>query len=323
MDTDTPDIVVLDHPAHGIPATEYARVLRNRLPNYNVSLAKTKAKERTFVADAPVVTGHHLEEETLSRASDLHLFACTAAGVNHLPLETFADRGIAVTNASGVHGPNIAEHVLGWILMFTRRLDEGLRRQRRREWRRFQSFTELAGSTVTIVGLGTIGEAIVRRLDGFDVHTIGVRHTPSKGGLTDEVIGYDRNAIRAALTRTDVLVLACPLTDTTRGLIGQNELHALPVDAVMINISRGAVVDTDALVTALQQNRIHGAALDVTEPEPLPEDHPLWGFENVFLTPHTSGHTPAYWNRVADILAENIERAENTGEYRELKNQIV
>lgn len=322
MDTNTPDVVVLDHPAHGISASEYARVLRDRLPDHDVALARTPAEERALVTDASVVTGHHLEEDVLSRATELRLFACTAAGVNHLPLEEFADRGIAVTNASGVHGPNIAEHVLGWVLMFVRRLDEGLRRQRRREWRRFQAFGELAGSTVTVVGLGSIGRAIVRRLEGFEVETIGVRHTPSKGGPTDDVIGYDRDDVLAALSRTDVLVLACPLTETTRKLIGETELNALPVDAIVVNISRGPVVDTDALVTAIRQNRIHGAALDVTDPEPLPEDHPLWNLENVFLTPHASGHTPAYWDRVADVLVENLERMDS-GARDELKNQVI
>ena len=125
-----------------------------------------------------------------------------------------------------------------------RRLDEGRRRQRRREWRSFQSFTELAGSTVTVVGLGAIGETIVERLEGFDVETIGVRHTPPKGGPTDEVLGYD--GLQEALIRTDVLVLSCPLTGTTEGFIRAAEFEALPSDAIVVNVARGGVVDTEA-----------------------------------------------------------------------------
>jgi phosphoglycerate dehydrogenase-like enzyme len=207
------------------------------------------------------------------------------------------------------------------VLTFVRRLDEGMRRQERREWRRFQSFTELAGSTVTVVGLGAIGETIVDRLEGFDVETIGVRHTVSKGGPTDEVVGYDD--LQEALVRTDVLVLSCPLTETTEGLIGEAELDALPTDAIVVNVARGGVVDTPALVSALQSSAIHGAALDVTDPEPLPSDHDLWGFENVLLTPHVSGHTPKYWERRADILVENVTRAAETGEYDDLRNRVA
>ncbi|MDZ5811082.1 D-2-hydroxyacid dehydrogenase [Halorubrum sp. AD140] len=317
----TIDVAVLDHDAHGIPAADYAEILDRRLPDRDVRLATTPDEHRRYLREATVVAGKYVDAEEVRAAEDLRLFACNAAGVDHLPLDALAERGVAVTNASGVHGPGIAEHVLGWVLTFARRLDEGRRRQRRREWRRFQSFTELAGSTVTVVGLGSIGEAVVERFRGFDVDTIGVRHTVAKGGPTDEVIGYD--GLPDALPRTDVLVLACPLTETTEGLIGESELDALPTDAVVVNVARGGVIDTPALVDALRANALHGAALDVTDPEPLPSDHDLWGFENVFVTPHVAGHTPKYWERCADILVENLERVAETGEYDGLKNQVA
>lgn len=317
----TVDIAVLDHDAHGIPAAEYGEILRRRLPDREVRLAATPDERRQYLREATVIAGKNIEESELEGAGNLRLFACNAAGVDHLPLDALAERGVAVTNASGVHGPNIAEHVLGWVLTFARRLDEGRRRQRRREWRRFQSFTELAGSTVTVVGLGAIGEAVVQRFDGFGVDTIGVRHTVSKGGPTDELLGYDDLA--AALPRTDVLVLTCPLTETTDGLIGAAELDALPTDAIVVNVARGGVIDTPALVDALRANTLHGAALDVTDPEPLPTDHDLWGFDNVFLTPHVAGHTPNYWERRADVLVENVERVAETGSYDGLRNQVA
>ncbi|QLG63652.1 D-2-hydroxyacid dehydrogenase [Halorarum salinum] len=323
MDTDTPHIVVLDDDAHAVPAADYVEILRDGLPDATVEHARMPAEVRELVPRAEVVTGKALDAETVRAAPRLELFACTTAGVNHLPLDAFEDAGVAVTNASGVHGPNMAEHVIGWLLMFTRRLDEGLRRQRRREWRRFQSFGELEGRTVTVVGLGAIGEAIVRRLEPFGVETVGVRYSPGKGGPTDEVIGYGEAEFADALARTDVLVLACPLTGTTEGLVGAEELRTLPPDAVVVNVARGGVLDTDALVDALRWNRIHGAALDVTDPEPLPEDHPLWSMENVFLTPHAAGHTPKYWERVAGILIENLEHVEADGEHRDLRNQVV
>lgn len=321
MPTDTPRIAVLDHDAHGIPAARYVEILRTRLPEDTVAHVTPTADRESLLSEASVIAGSDIEMAELRAAEQLQLFACNSAGVDHLPLDTLSEQGVSVTNASGVHGPNVAEHVLGWTLMFARRLDEGQRRQERREWRRFQSFTELAGSTVTVVGLGSIGQAVVERFDGFDVTTLGVRHTPSKGGPTDEVFGYE--GLTDALVRTDVLVLCCPLTETTDGLISSTAFDALPTDAIVINVARGGVIDTQALVTALQGNRIHGAALDVVDPEPLPNDHKLWGFENVFLTPHVSGHTPKYWERRADILVGNLERVTTTGEYEGLENQVL
>lgn len=317
----TIDIAVLDDDAHGIPAADYADVLRDRLPDREARLAATPNERRRLLREAPVIAGKHLSVDDVEAAKNLQLFACNSAGVDHLPLDELGARGVAVTNASGVHGPNVAEHVLGWILTFVRRLDEGRRRQQRREWRRFQSFAELTGSTVTVVGLGSIGEAIVQRLEGFDVSTVGARYSPEKGGPTDEVIGYD--GLPEVLPRTDVLVLACPLTETTAGLVGKPEFDALPTDAIVVNVARGGVIETQALIDAIRGNSIHGAALDVTDPEPLPSDHDLWGFENVFVTPHVSGHTPKYWERRADVLVENLELIAETGVYEDLRNQVV
>lgn len=323
MTAHNPDVVVLRGKAHGIPSTEYGEALRQRLPDYDVRVATTPREERELVANAPVVTGLAIDEELVGLAEDLRYFACGSAGTGHLPMDELADRGAAVTNASGVHVPNIAEHVVGSMLMFARRLDEGLRRQQRREWRHFQAFGELQGSTVTVVGLGKIGESIVDRLRPFGVETIGVRYTPEKGGPTDEVIGFDAGDLHAALARTDYLVVACPLTETTRGLVGEEEFETLPADAVLVNIGRGPIVDTDALVAALRGNDIHAAAVDVTDPEPLPEDHPLWNLENALITPHVSGHTSEYWTRNADIVANNLRKIESTGEYRALENQVL
>ncbi len=227
-----------------------------------------------------------------------------------------------MTNASGVHGPNIGEHVVGAILHFTRRFHVGERRQRRREWRHYKA-TELQGSTVTVVGLGAIGQSVCTRLEPFGVDTIGVRYTPEKGGPTDEVIGFEDAAFDDALARTDYLVLACPLTETTRGLLDREAFITMKPESVLVNIARGPVVETDALVAALRSNRIRGASLDVTDPEPLPEEHPLWTFENVQITPHNAGHTPEYYDRLADIVAENRRRFDESGSDAALENVVL
>jgi phosphoglycerate dehydrogenase-like enzyme len=320
MNGDGPDVLVRREGVHGISTSEYATALRERLPEYDVRLARTPAEERELVTNARVVAGKTIDEDLLDRAENLELLACSFAGYGHLPMDAIEGHDVSVTTASGVHGPNIAEDVLGHLLTLTRRHHEGWRRQQNREWRAYPT-REFAGSTVTVAGLGALGSAVVERLQGFDVDTIGIRHSPEKGGPTDEVVGPDR--LHEALARTDHLVLTVPLTDETEGMIGESEFTTLPPDATIVNVARGPVVDTAALVSAVRSNDIGGAALDVTDPEPLPEDHPLWGFENVLITPHNAGNTPKYYERLADILAENLRRVADTGEYEGLKNQVL
>ena len=316
------DVLVLRRGVHGTSPERYADLLRERLPDHEVVRARTPSEERELIAEAPVATGHVLSEGLLDAAEELELFACSAAGVDHLPLAELEARGVAVTNASGVHGPNIAEYVVGNVLAFSRNLHEGWRRDDRAEWRHFRAHDrELGDSTATVVGLGAIGQAIAERLEPFGCHRIGVRYTPEKGGPTEEVVGFD--ALHDALARTDYLLLACPLTDTTRGLVGAEEFDTLPPDAVLVNVGRGPIVDTDALVSALRRNALRGAALDVTDPEPLPADHPLWRLENALVTPHSSGHTPEYYPRLADILAGNLKRVADTGSYDDLDNRVA
>lgn len=318
-ETPDPDVLVLRGGAHGIPAEEYRDELRARLPDHRIALARTPHQERELIRTARIVSTVDIDDELLKQAEQLELFAGVAAGYGHLPLETFAEMGVTATTASGIHAPNIAEQVLGYLLTMTRRLREGWRRQQRHEWRHYQA-GEFKDSTVTVIGLGAIGQAIVQRLSGFEVDTIGVRYTPEKGGPTDEVIGFEPDAVHDALARTDHLVIASPLTETTRGLIDADAFETLPPDATLTNIGRGPIVETDALITAIQKSQIGDVALDVTDPEPLPPDHVLWQFENVMITPHNAGHSPKHWPRLADIVARNV-RALDTGD--ELENVVT
>ncbi|NUE03798.1 D-2-hydroxyacid dehydrogenase [Halorubraceae archaeon YAN] len=310
---ESPDIVVLREGTEGLSMESYAETLHKRLPEYTVFHAQTPSQEREAIPNARVVTGISIDEELFADADRLSLFACTFSGTDHLPTDALLDHGVTVTNAGGIHAPGIAEQVVGNMLVFSRRLHEGWRRKQQAQWRHFQS-GELLGSTVTIVGLGSIGTEVVKRLSGFGVETIGVRYTPSKGGPTDSVIGFESDELHDALARSQYVVMACPLTETTRHLIGAEALATLDPDSVIINVARGGVIDTDALVNALQSSSIRGAALDVTDPEPLPADHPLWGLENCLITAHTGGHTPKHWDRLAEIVAQNMAAIESGGE---------
>lgn len=312
-------IVVLRQGVHGMDVDDYAAALNERVPDrFEVEVAKTPREERSLLETASVATGLTIDAETIEAAENLELFACSFAGADHLPLDLLEEHGVTVTTASGVHGPNVAEHAIGGILAFARNFGRARSQQRRRVWRHYQA-DELKGNTVTIVGMGPIGQAIAKRVEPFGVETIGVRYTPEKGGPTDETIGFDEAAFNDALARTKYLVLACPLTDVTEGLIGGSELETLPPSAVIVNVARGEVLETASLVEAIRGNAIDGAALDVTDPEPLPADHPLWTFDNVLITPHNAGHTPKYWERLASIVAENVSKLDG-GEFT---NRVV
>jgi phosphoglycerate dehydrogenase-like enzyme len=303
---DDVDVLVLRRGTEGLAMADYAAEIRDRLPDATVRLARTPGEERRLARTARVITGVDIDDAVLAAAEELELFACVFAGTDHLDADALRERGVAVTNAGGIHAPGIAEQVLGQILTFARDLHEGWRREDRREWRHYQP-GELKGSTVTVVGLGSIGTEVVQRLEGFDVDTVGVRYTPSKGGPTDEVIGHEPEPFHDALARSEYVVVACPLTDETRGLIDREAIATLPPSAVIVNVARGPIVDTDALTAALETSGLRGAALDVTDPEPLPADHPLWAIDSCRITPHVGGHTPEHWPRMADILAHNVD----------------
>ncbi|SDY58599.1 D-2-hydroxyacid dehydrogenase [Halopenitus persicus] len=319
--TRDPDVVVFRQGTEALSPASYADAIRRRLPDLTVALAETPREERDLLPGARIATGISITDEQVELAEELELFVVASSGTDHLPMDRLRDRGILVANASGIHAPGIAEQVLGYLLVFARRIHQGIRQQADNRWRHYQA-TELMGSTVTVVGLGAIGHAIAERLDAFGVETIGVRYTPEKGGPTDEVVGFDDDDLHAAFARSEYVVLCSPLTETTRRLIGPDEIATLGPDSVVVNVGRGPLVDTDALVEALQVGDLAGCALDVTDPEPLPNDHPLWDLDNAIITPHMGGHTPEHWPRLADVLAENARRLEEGADRDRLRNLV-
>jgi phosphoglycerate dehydrogenase-like enzyme len=265
--------------------------------------------------EADVVIAQGLSDGEVARASRLCWLSSVAAGLEGIATPALLARGVAVTNASGVHGPNIAEHVLAMMLMFTRGLPKLFRAQLARRWERnLTSRTdgpgELTGKTLLIVGLGRIGEAIAARARPFGVRLVALKHDPSTrhdaGVAVDELLPMD--ALDEALGRADHVCLTVPLTRATHHLIDARRIARLRAGAFIYNVSRGAVIDEAALVDALRAGKLAGAGLDVFEEEPLPETSPLWDLDNVILTPHVSGATPLYFERTATLFADNLDR---------------
>ena len=263
--------------------------------------------------------------EFLDTAPELKYVHVGAVGYDSFDVEAIRARGIRLCNSSGVNRNAVADHGMAMILSFTRQLHSARDRQFKAEWRGMISDIakredELTGKTLLIYGLGAIGGRLARLAQAFDMRVVGIkRDTAEAPDNVDAVHGPD--AFLEVLAEADVVALTCPLTDRTRGLIDETALAAMKDTAYLINLSRGPVVDEQALVSALAERRIAGAGLDVFDPEPLPATSKLWGFETVIITPHTGGETQAYEENVIDLLAENLNRLRN-GEI-ELLNQIV
>jgi phosphoglycerate dehydrogenase-like enzyme len=275
-------------------------------------------------ADVVVVSGLW-RNELIARASKLRFIQSIGAGVDQFEREGLRARGIRLASAQGVNARAVAEHAMGLILAIMRRIPEGRDNQRRRHWRPMisdpgQREDELGGKTLLIVGLGGIGSRLATLARAFGLRVIATKRDPSTGAGAADIVVADAR-LREVLPQADIVALTCPLTPQTEKLINAAALAAMKPSAYLINVARGRVVDEPALIAALDAGRIAGAALDTTVEEPLAESSPLWGFDNVLITPHTAGETRRYEDNVLDILLENLERL-GRGEM-ELKNQIV
>jgi phosphoglycerate dehydrogenase-like enzyme len=219
--------------------------------------------------------------------------------------------GIPVTNAAGVKAPVIAEHAMTILLTLARRVVDIVEGQRRREWIRFEVhplMTGAEGKTLVVVGMGAIGREVARKAKAFDMRVVGVSRAGKAEGDFDAVL--PRTGLRAALAHADAVVLCLPSDAETRHLIGAAELAAMKPTAFLVNVARGEIVDQDALTEALRDGRIAGAALDVTDPEPLPPENSLWTLTNVLISPHVSGGGSTGLVRFSTLFAENLRRYE-------------
>ncbi len=241
--------------------------------------------------------------EAVRRAGKLTWLNSIYAGLDFLPLDLLAERRVTVTNGAGINAITIAEYVVMLMLTHAKGYRDVVRAQDRHEWLMDSpGKLELAGTRALLLGLGAIGGLIMTRLQAFDVEIVPVRRTPAAGAL-----GPDE--WRARLGEFDWVILAVPATPETDSMIGAAELAAMKDSAVLVNIARGAVVDQNALVESLQAKRIGGALLDVTTPEPLPSDDPLWNLENAQITMHLSGRAQSkMFVRSAERFVENCHR---------------
>lgn len=265
------------------------------------------------------------KNELAAKNPRLKLIQSISAGTDQYDREVLKANGIRLASGHGVNANAVAEHAISLILSLSRQLHFLRDAQAAKSWRGMQGDRairedEIEGKTVLIVGAGRIGQRLVALCKAFGMKVIATRRNPSAGaGPADEVVAD--GALMAKLPEADFVVLTCPLTPETTNLISGLQLAAMKPTAFLINCARGKVVDEPALIAALQAKKIRGAALDVTQEEPLPASSPLWAMREVIVTPHSAGETVRYEDRVIDLLIENADRLAR-GETK-LVNEIV
>lgn len=295
-----------------LPAPEeHVEELRRNFPE--VEITTVEPDELTDALEtADAVVAWRVPEEAIQNARNLKWIHRGAAGVEDLITPSLRDSDIILTNSSGVHATNIAEHVLACMLAFARRLPKLLTMQRDHRWegRKVIGVFELTGQKVLLVGLGEIGQAVATRANALGMDTIGVRRNPNltRPDGVDTMMSIDR--LHEALSGAHHVVNSLPFTRTTKGMFDEAAFEAMRDGAYFYNVGRGRTVDTQALVRALERGKLAGAGLDVTDPEPLPEDSPLWDMPNVIITGHTAGKTPNMWPRVFKLVENNLRRYE-------------
>lgn len=257
---------------------------------------------------AEIVFGN-LPPEMLARAEGLRWLQLNSAGADAYMKPGALAPGVALTTAVGAYGLTVSEHMLAMLLSMNRRLPEYEENQKNALWRPMGEVRSVEGATILILGLGNIGGDFARKVKALGAYTIGIRRkTGECPAYLDEMHPLD--ALDAVLPRADVAAICLPLTGETRGLFGDARFARMKPGALLMNIGRGPIVETDALLRALEKGALGGACLDVTDPEPLPADHPLWRQERVMITPHVAGqfYLPETKNRVVGIFCENLGR---------------
>jgi phosphoglycerate dehydrogenase-like enzyme len=295
--------------------------LKETLPNLELVPQGNPEQTLKDIVGCDGYIGVELDTNTLEAARKLRWIQIMTAGVEHIIGQpVISERNITVTNCKIVMGPQIADHAMALLLSITRNMRFYVHEMDKASWDRSGGLPlmELHGKTMLIIGLGGIGTQVAERAKAFGMRVIAVdmKDTPMMGAV--EYVGKP-DELDTLLPGADVVVSCVPSTGSSRKMLGAKQFEVMKKGAYVINVSRGAIIDTAALTAALQAGKLAGAGLDVTDPEPLPADSALWKMSNVVITPHIAGYSDGREPRTLDIARENIERFVNG---RPLKNIV-
>ena len=295
------------------------KLLEEQAPCAKFEYSTPKTVHIEQVKQANVIIGNP-SVEMLTSAENLECLQLMSSGTGDYIKEGVLRDGVLLTTATGAYGLAIAEHMLGLLLQIYKRLYSYRDNQKNGEWKDEGSVKSIYNTTALIVGLGDIGSEFAQRIHALGGHTIGVRRAGTdKPAFLDELYLMDK--LDELLPRADVVALSLPQTKETNHMFNRRRLNLMKQDAVLLNVGRGTAIDTEALCDVLESGRLMGVGLDVTEPEPLPQNHRLWKIPNAIITPHVSGgaHLAETCERIVNISAKNLNAFING---RELNNLV-
>lgn len=287
--------------------------LRREFPEHTFTRADSDAEMLARIVDTDVLYGARLNRSHLAAARRLRWIHSPAAGVGNMLFPEMVASPVILSNSRGNSAVTIAEHVLAVTLALLRQLPLAWQRQTERVWAQNEfnagaRIRSLRGARVLVVGLGSIGGAAARLASACGAHVVGIRRRTAGPPPPGVAAVVPPSRLHDELPLADVVVLSAPQTPETMHLIGATELALMKADAVLVNVSRGKLIDEAALAKVLQTGRLRGAALDVFEHEPLSPDSPLWSRDDVLITPHVSGFHANYWPDAAAMFADNLRR---------------
>ncbi len=291
----------------------FPKRLQQEFPQVNVVNLPDYQRVDEEIVEAEIVIAWSIRPEQIAAAKKLRWIHSPAAAVNQLMFPELVNSEIILTNAREVHGPVVAEHVIALIFALAKKIPGSVRLQEKHVWGQqilwdeLPRVREVAGATVGMVGLGSIGRAVAQSARALGMRVIAVREHPEKGSEDAEEI-FAPAKIDEIFRQADYVVLAAPVTDSTKAIANAERLALMKPGACLINVGRGPLVDEPALVDALRAGKIGGAALDVFPKEPLPADSPLWDAPNLLITPHTAALTDRLWDRHYALFSENLRR---------------
>lgn len=286
-------------------AEEYCQLIREAAEGHRVVVATDKEEAKREIADADIIYGL-CPRDVFLHAKRLKWFQSQSAGLDAVLFPELIESDVIVTNAAGLYASHAAEHAFALLFGLTRGIHRFAENRLSRTWKG-QRLVEIAGWTLGIIGMGGFGVEMAKRGRGLGLRVMAVdAYRKEKPDCVDELWGMER--LNDLLSTADIVMVACPLTAETRHLLNAENLSRMKPTAYLINVARGGIIDEKALIQVLQERRIAGAGLDVFEVEPLPADSPLWGLDNVILTPHVAGSSQHRPRRTVEFFCDNLRR---------------
>jgi phosphoglycerate dehydrogenase-like enzyme len=292
----------------------FAERLRSEFPEVEVAQLNSYDNVEQHIADVEILFGISLRPEQFLAAKKLRWIHSQAAAVHQLMFPELVNSDVIITNARDVHGPVVAEQVIAMMFALAKRIPAAVRFQQKHVWGQDalssgRSRTrELAGATLGLVGLGSIGRNVAKYASALGMRVIAVREHPDKEKPQYVNAVLTKSKLQELLAQSDYVVLSAPITPETTGMIGRQQLATMKPEAFLLNVGRGPLIDEAALADVLREHKIGGAALDVFSQEPLPPDSPLWDLEDLLITPHTAGISERMWDRHYVLFSDNLRR---------------